>query len=251
MRCAGRRLGARQRGAPRPAQHPRHRPRPTCSCTTPPASSTPRTRRGRTTARSTWAPTSGSCSAAGRCSSAGSRRWTTCWSEPTGTGAARGDREHRRGGVPGQDRAHQPLRAIACRTEAVRTDESTFAARQPHPRLLPGSRRSRAERDIEAGGVMHVGLQHQRTPGPGNAWDNLVMTMRCEIGSLEMTTQGVVRTRNRATVWNTTRRRRSSSAATRAPSRSTRPSSRRCATRSATPSTRRGRTSARTRAGRR
>ena len=30
------------------------------------------------------------------------------------------------------------------------------------------------------------------------------MTMRSELGSLEMTTQGVVRTRNRATVWNLT-----------------------------------------------
>ena len=112
-------------------------PRPTCSCTTPIASSTPPTRRDRTTGRSTSAPTSGFVFG-GRQVFLG--RITTLdhvLSEPTGIGPPVAIASIDASGVPGQDRAHGHLRAVLSRRAVGRRDH--VCARQPHPRLRAGS----------------------------------------------------------------------------------------------------------------
>lgn len=60
-----------------------------------------------------------------------------------------------------------------------------------------------ADRDIEAGGQLLNNYDKDDALRVGSAWDMLVETMHAEIGSVEITTDGKVRTRNRNTVWNT------------------------------------------------
>ena len=71
-------------------------------------------------------------------------------------------------------------------------------------RILDGCDVPAADRDIEAGGQKIMDMDYDRALVSGSAWDLLVITMTAELGSIEMTPAGVVRTRNRNTVWNTT-----------------------------------------------
>jgi hypothetical protein len=71
-------------------------------------------------------------------------------------------------------------------------------------RILDACEVPAADRDIEAGGQMILDFGNTAATTAGSAWDVLVRTMVAEIGSVELTPAGVVRTRNRNTVWNTT-----------------------------------------------
>ena len=91
------------------------------------------------------------------------------------------------------------LWAIAWPDQAFDADESSSARvnrilDMAQVGLGPG------ERDIHTGGVL-MWDYNINPPDFGNAWDHLVMTMRAELGSIEMTTTGVVRTRSRSQVW--------------------------------------------------
>ena len=71
-------------------------------------------------------------------------------------------------------------------------------------RILDACEIAAADRDIEAGGQLIMDMDKEKALAAGSAWDVLVRTMAAEIGSVEITPAGVVRTRNRNTVWNTT-----------------------------------------------
>jgi hypothetical protein len=80
-------------------------------------------------------------------------------------------------------------------------EENTYARVN---RILDGCAVAAADRDIETGGQTILDIDANYARQAGSAWDMLLRTMVAEIGSIEITTAGVVRTRNRNTVWNTT-----------------------------------------------
>lgn len=71
-------------------------------------------------------------------------------------------------------------------------------------RILDRTAVASADRDIETGGVLILDMDFELARTVGSAWDELLNTMVAELGFIEITTAGVVRTRNRNTVWNTT-----------------------------------------------
>ena len=71
-------------------------------------------------------------------------------------------------------------------------------------RILDACEVAAADRDVEAGGQLIMDYYWSAAVNGGSAWDLLLRTMLAEIGSIEVTTAGVVRVRNRNTVWNTT-----------------------------------------------
>jgi hypothetical protein len=71
-------------------------------------------------------------------------------------------------------------------------------------RILDACAVPSADRDIQTGGELILDMDFEKAREAGSAWDVLVRTMQAEIGSIEMMTDGKIRTRNRATVWETT-----------------------------------------------
>ena len=118
--------------------------------------------------------------------------------EPTGTGPpvaiASIDAQEYQGQL-----ALTNLWAIAWPNQAFDLDESS-SARVNRILDMAGIPTGVGSRDIHTGGVL-MWDYNINPPDFGNAWDHLVHTMRCEIGSIEMTTTGIVRTRSRTQTW--------------------------------------------------
>lgn len=94
--------------------------------------------------------------------------------------------------------------AIACSNDAwvsdTYPDEITSARIN---RILNYCDVPTANRDIESGGAFLLDMDKDGAVAAGTAWDLLVLSMVAELGSIEITTDGKIRTRNRNTVWGT------------------------------------------------
>jgi hypothetical protein len=91
---------------------------------------------------------------------------------------------------------------LACSTDGFYAD--IYAAESTSVRvnrILDHCAIPAADRDIEAGGVQIIDVDFGVAVGVPSAWDELLNTMTAELGSIELTTDGKIRTRNRNTVW--------------------------------------------------